>query len=192
MALAWVLIVLALVCSGCALGSWRRPIVSAAWVTGSSLAVALAVFAMSPAHNAFAGISYAAAIALLGALGLGGTARVVPAPKKITRYAGLSEVQPFATACALVSAVGIAAFPLLPTFVAEDLLLHGTLRESGAASVLVSGAFALNGYLAVRNFAFTFLGQNRQRESADGSTFPDLASEIVASTSERQHALRDG
>jgi NADH:ubiquinone oxidoreductase subunit 5 (subunit L)/multisubunit Na+/H+ antiporter MnhA subunit len=166
MLFAWGLVVLAFVCSGCALGSWRRPLYSVAWVSGSSLAVALAVFAMSPAQNGFAGISYAAAIAIVCALGLAGAAMVVPPGKAITRYAGFSESHPAATACCLVSALGVAAFPLLPTFLGEDLLLHDALRASVAASVLLTGALALNGYLAVRNFAFTFLGQKSRRDEA--------------------------
>jgi NADH:ubiquinone oxidoreductase subunit 5 (subunit L)/multisubunit Na+/H+ antiporter MnhA subunit len=164
LALGWVFIALALLCSGCALGSWRRPLYSVAWVSGSSLAVAAAVFAISPAHNLFAGISYAGAIAIFCALGFAGTAMVVPRGRAIPRYAGLSEVRPLATAFTLVSALAIAGFPLLPTFLGEDLLLHDTLRESGVASALVTGVLALNGYLAVRNFAFTFLGQHRPED----------------------------
>jgi hypothetical protein len=48
----------------------------------------------------------------------------------------------------------------------EDLLLHDTLRESGAASALITGVLALNGYLAVRNFAFTFSGKAVPRYEA--------------------------
>jgi NADH:ubiquinone oxidoreductase subunit 5 (subunit L)/multisubunit Na+/H+ antiporter MnhA subunit len=162
--LGWVFIALALFCSGCALGSWRRPLHSVAWVSGSSLAVAAAVFAISPAHNSFAGMSYAGAVALLCGLGFAGTAMVVPGGKAIPRYAGFSEARPLATALTLISALGIAGFPLLPTFIGEDLLLHDTLRESGVASALMTGVLALNGYLAVRNFAFTFLGQHRPED----------------------------
>ncbi len=170
--MAWVFIALALLASGCALSSWRRPAYAMAWVSGSSLAVAAAVFAISPAHNSFAGITYALAIAILCALGFVGTAMVVPAGKRIPRYAGFSEGRPLATGLALISTLGIAGFPLLPTFVGEDLLLHDTLRESAAASAAIMGALALNGYLAVRTFAFTFLGQHRPEEAArwDGAS----------------------
>jgi formate hydrogenlyase subunit 3/multisubunit Na+/H+ antiporter MnhD subunit len=134
-----------------------------AWVSGSSLAVAAGVFALSPAHNRFAGLSYAAAIAAFCGLGWWGTAMVVGEGSSIPRFAGHSE-RPFATAFALVSALGIAGFPLLPTFLGEDLLLHDTLRESGPLSALMTAVLALNGYLAVRNFAFTFLGQPRPED----------------------------
>jgi formate hydrogenlyase subunit 3/multisubunit Na+/H+ antiporter MnhD subunit len=125
------------------------------------------VFALSPADNGFAGLSYAGAVAIFCAMGVAGTAMVVPRNATITRYAGFSEARPLATAFTLVSALGIAGFPLLPTFLGEDLLLHDTLRESGVASALMTGVLALNGYLAVRNFAFTFLGQHRPQEQAE-------------------------
>ncbi len=158
---AWGAIALAFLCSGAGLGCWRQPFHAVAWISGSSLAVAAAVFALSPSHNAFAGGSYAASMALFCALGLAGVARVVSPRQTIARYAGYSDAHPVAAACVLVSALGIAAFPMLPTFVGEDMLLHDTLRVSTLASALVTGALALNGYLAVRNFAFTFLGQPR-------------------------------
>jgi hypothetical protein len=37
-------------------------------------------------------------------------------------------------------------------------LLHASLGESKIISMLLAGLVALNGYLAVRNFAFTFFG----------------------------------
>jgi NADH:ubiquinone oxidoreductase subunit 5 (subunit L)/multisubunit Na+/H+ antiporter MnhA subunit len=171
-ALGWVFVALSLLSSGSALGSWRRPLRAMGWVSASSLAVACSVFALSPAHNLFAGMWYAAAIAFLCALGVAGTAMVAPRGKTIPRYAGLSDVHPLASALSLVSALGIAGFPLLPTFLGEDLLLHDTLREGGVASAVVAGVIALNGYIAVRGYAFTFLGQYREG-SALG---PDLAS----------------
>jgi NADH:ubiquinone oxidoreductase subunit 5 (subunit L)/multisubunit Na+/H+ antiporter MnhA subunit len=174
--LGWAFVALSLLCSASALGSWRRPLGAMGWVSASSLAVAGAVFALSPTHNLFAGLSYAAAIAILCTLGIVGTAMVAPRGKQIPRYAGFSEVHPLATAFSLVSALGIAGFPLLPTFLGEDLLLHDALRESGVASVVVAGVLALNGYIAVRSFAFTFLGQHRD-ERAFG---PEAASAVLS------------
>ncbi len=170
LALGWVFLAVALLCSGAGLGSWRRPLDAVTWVSGSSLAIGAAVFALSPAQNRFAGLSYAAAVAIFCALGVAGTAMVVPRRAIITRYAGLSEVRPIAAAFTLVSALGIAGFPLLPTFLGEDLLLHDTLRESGVISALLTAVLALNGYLAVRNFAFTFLGQQRPEEGSGWGT----------------------
>jgi hypothetical protein len=178
--LGGVLLVVALVCSGCGLGSWRRPLHAVAWVCGSSLAVAAAVLAISPAHHRFAGLSYAAAIALLCGVGWAGTAMVVPAARTIPRFAGFAEARPLATACALVSALGVAGFPLLPTFVGEDLLLHDTLPASGVASALITGVLALNGYLAVRNFAFTFLGQHRPEGEPASRTSSGLFDPVPA------------
>lgn len=163
--LGWGFIVQALLCSGSGLGSWRKPRHATAWVAASSIAVAAAVFVISPAHNTFAGVVYAAAVAVLCAFGIAGTAMVVPGGATIARFAGFSERHRLATALTLVSALGIAGFPLLPTFLGEDLLLHDTLRDSAAASAVITAILALNGYLAVRNFAFTFLGQSRPEES---------------------------
>jgi hypothetical protein len=61
----------------------------------------------------------------------------------------------------------------------EDLLLHDTLRESGAASALITGVLALNGYLAVRNFAFTFLGQSRAEVRSASEDAPMLVSDAL-------------
>jgi hypothetical protein len=47
---------------------------------------------------------------------------------------------------------------MLPTFWGEDLLLHASLDENRIVSFLLAGILALNGYLAVRNFAFSFFG----------------------------------
>jgi NADH-quinone oxidoreductase subunit L len=183
-ALGWVFVALSLLCSGSALGSWRRPPRAMGWVSASSLAVAGAVFALSPAHNLFAGLSYAAAIAVLCAFGIAGTWMVTPRGTRIPRYAGFSEVNPLATALSLVSTLGIAGFPLLPTFLGEDLLLHETLRESGLATAAVTGVLALNGYIAVRGFAFTFLGQYRDGQAYDPATAPGGLSEPPPSIEE--------
>jgi NADH:ubiquinone oxidoreductase subunit 5 (subunit L)/multisubunit Na+/H+ antiporter MnhA subunit len=166
LALGWGFLGQALLCSGSGLASWRKPVHAMAWVSASSIAVAAAVFAISPAQNLFAGVVYASAVAMLCALGIAGTSMVVPGGKAIARFAGYSEVHPLATGLTLVSALGIAGFPLLPTFLGEDLLLHDTLRQSAALSALITGVLALNGYLVVRNFAFTFLGQYRAEEGA--------------------------
>lgn len=170
LAVASVFTAMALVCSGCGVGSWRQPLESVAWVSASSLAVAAAVLALDPAQNGFAALSYATAIAIFLGLGLAGAASIVPWRGTIARYAGFAEARPLATTCALVSALGVAGFPLLPTFVGEDLLLHDTLRESGVVSTALTGILALNGYLAVRNFAFAFLGQHRPEGVAEWAT----------------------
>jgi NADH-quinone oxidoreductase subunit L len=179
-AVAWLLILQAVLCSGSGLGSWRTPVHAVAWVSASSVSIAAAVVAISPAHDSFAGVAYATAVAMLCALGLLGTSMVVPgAGVTIGRYAGFSEARPLALALCLVSALGVAGFPLLPTFLGEDLLLHDTLRESGAASVLITGVLALNGYLAVRNFAFTFLGQGRAEARSASEDAPVLVSDAL-------------
>ncbi len=156
--LGWTFITLALLCSAAGLGSWRRPLRAVGWVSVSSVAVAVAVFVLSPVHDTFAGFVYAGAVAALCAMGWLGTRMVVPPDTETARFAGLSEGHHLAMALALVSALGIAGFPLLPTFVGEDLLLHDALPEGGVVSALIAAVLALNGYLAVRNFAFTFLG----------------------------------
>jgi NADH:ubiquinone oxidoreductase subunit 5 (subunit L)/multisubunit Na+/H+ antiporter MnhA subunit len=163
-ALGWAFITQALLCSASGLGSWRKPLHAVGWVSASSVAVAAAVFVISPAHNSFAGVLYAGAVAVLCGLGLIGTRMVVPPGAEAARFAGLSERDHLATTLALVSALGIAGFPLVPTFLGEDLLLHDALPVGGAVSALIAAVLALNGYLAVRNFAFTFLGPHRSEE----------------------------
>jgi NADH:ubiquinone oxidoreductase subunit 5 (subunit L)/multisubunit Na+/H+ antiporter MnhA subunit len=158
--LGWVFIGQALLFSGSGLGSWRKPLHAMGWVSASSVAVAAAVFVVSPAHDTFAAAIYTGAVATVCALGVAGTAVVVSSGATIDRFAGFSEVDPLATALTLISALGIAGFPLLPTFLGEDLLLHDTLRQGDAIAAAITGVLALNGYLAVRNFAFTFLGQH--------------------------------
>lgn len=169
-ALGWAFMTQALLCSASGLGSWRSPLRAVAWVSVSSVAVAAAVFVISPAHNRFASIAYAAAVAVLCGLGLAGTRMVVAPRAEAARFAGLSDKNPAAMALALVSALGIAGFPLLPTFLGEDLLLHDALPQGAAVSALITAVLALNGYLAVRNFAFAFLGphQSEQRSALGG------------------------
>jgi NADH:ubiquinone oxidoreductase subunit 5 (subunit L)/multisubunit Na+/H+ antiporter MnhA subunit len=180
LALGWMFIVQAILCSGSGLGSWRNPLHAVAWVSASSVAIAAAAVAISPAHDTFASMVYATAVALLCALGLLGTTMVVPgAGAIIARYAGFSEARPLAMALCLVSALGIAGFPLLPTFLGEDLLLHDALRESGAAAVLITGVLALNGYLAVRNFAFTFLGPPGRERAIVSTEAPALVNDAL-------------
>lgn len=176
--LAWGFIAQAILCSGSGLGSWRKPVQAMAWVSASSVAVAAAVFAISPIHDMFAAIVYAGAVAMVCALGIAGTSMVIRGAATMTRFAGFSEHRPLATALTLVSALGVAGFPLLPTFLGEDLLLRDTLRESAAVSAVITGVLALNGYLAVRTFAFTFLGQHRPGES-DGRATPPGESHVI-------------
>jgi NADH:ubiquinone oxidoreductase subunit 5 (subunit L)/multisubunit Na+/H+ antiporter MnhA subunit len=186
LALGWTFITQALLCSASGLGSWRKPLRAVAWVSLSSVAVAAAVFVISPAHNSFAGIVYAGAVVVLCGLGLVGTRMVVSPRAEVGRFAGLSEKDPLATALALVSALGIAGFPLLPTFLGEDLLLHDALPNGGAVSALITAVLALNGYLAVRNFAFTFLGPHRSVEGgAPAGVTNDVPLEEWTTTSSR-------
>jgi NADH:ubiquinone oxidoreductase subunit 5 (subunit L)/multisubunit Na+/H+ antiporter MnhA subunit len=176
--LAWAFLGVALPCSACAIGSWQRPLRVVAWTSASALAVAAAVFIASPAQNAAASAWYASALGALCLAGLFGTWMVVPGGKRIARYAGLGEARPLGAALALVWALGVAGFPLLPTFVGEDLLVHDILHDSILAATIVAGVLALDGYLAVRNFAFTFLGQSSYEavtESSRTSVMPRRA-----------------
>jgi hypothetical protein len=54
------------------------------------------------------------------------------------------------------------------------------LPASGVASALVTGVLALNGYLAVRNFAFTFLGQHRAEAQLASRTSSGLFDPVPA------------
>ena len=107
----------------------------------------------------FAAAFYALGIALSCMLGLAGLVAGTSGHSIVARYSGLEAARPVASALAFVGALGLAGFPLLPTFWGEDLLVSATLRESRGFALALAGILALNGYLALRNFAYTFFGR---------------------------------
>lgn len=158
-AMAIVLMLLAALFSACGLGAWRQPARAVAWISGSSFFAAAAVYATPSSHAGPAVSFYAMGIALSCALGLAGVGAAVSSGRVETRFSGLWANRPIAASVALVGALGLAGFPLLPTFLGEDLLVRSALANGQPFSTVLSGLLALNGYLAVRNFALTFFGR---------------------------------
>lgn len=156
LATGWGLLGLAGAFAACGLGSWRRPSRTMAWVGGSCLLGAAAVEVALGGRERFATSFYAMGIALSCAFGLLGFGAA--GPDVATRFSGRWAGRPLAASVALVGALGIGGFTLLPTFLGEDLLVQAALDESWPFAFVLAGLLALDGYLAVRAFAFTFLG----------------------------------
>lgn len=156
--LASALLILAVTFSACGLALWRRPAHAVAWISGSSLFAAAAMLALSE-MNGSAATFYTLSILLSCALGLGGLVAATFGQTLGARFFGLVSVRPISATVSFVGALGLAGFPLLPTFWGEDALMSATLGESRAFSIALAAILALNGYLAVRNFAYTFFGR---------------------------------
>ncbi|HEX6836613.1 MAG TPA: proton-conducting transporter membrane subunit [Polyangia bacterium] len=161
-AVAPALILLALSFSAIGLARWRSPAPALAWISASNL-LAVAAAAATTDHARFAVLFYAPAIVgscLLGILGIraAGLAHGV-----MTRFSGRWQGRPVAGAVAFAGVLGIAGVPLFPTFWGEDLIVHATLDGGRWLSFAVAAIFAANGYLAMRNFAYSFLGRSQIR-----------------------------
>ena len=152
------LVVLAIALSACGLVLWRRPMLATAAICASSSLTAAAMYALVAAHHVYAAWFYAAGVGLACVAGLVGFASAVPRRREVARFSGLVAKRPNAASFAFLGALGVAGFPMLPTFWGEDLLLHASLDASQIVSLFLAGLLALNGYLAIRNFAFTFFG----------------------------------
>lgn len=156
--LACLLVLLAVAFSAVGLALWRRPMLATSAICGSSVLSATTMYALVAARHVYAASFYTLGIALACAVSLVGFAVALWGQREVARFSGLAIRRPKAAAFAFVGALGVAGFPMLPTFWGEDLLVHASLDESKIVSVILAGLLALNGYLAVRNFAFTFLG----------------------------------
>jgi NADH:ubiquinone oxidoreductase subunit 5 (subunit L)/multisubunit Na+/H+ antiporter MnhA subunit len=157
---ATALIVLASAFSAYGLGLWRRPARAIVWLAGSSLLAVSAAAVLAVGDARFAAAFYAGGILLACALAVAGLAAALPDGVAV-RFAGRWEARPTAAVIALVGAFGLAGVPLWPTFWGEDLVVHAALEGSRALSLGISVILAANGYLAVRNFAYAFLGPAR-------------------------------
>jgi NADH:ubiquinone oxidoreductase subunit 5 (subunit L)/multisubunit Na+/H+ antiporter MnhA subunit len=163
-AIAPALIVLALSCSAIGLARWRSPVSALAWISASNLLAVAAAAAPSSEHARFAALFYAPALlasCLLGIVGIraSGLRRGV-----MPRFSGRRQDRPIAGAVAFAGVLGIAGVPLFPTFWGEDLIFHATLDGSRWLSFAIAAIFAANGYLAMRNFAYSFLGRSHGQQ----------------------------
>lgn len=159
--LAGLLVLLAGAFSALGLALWRRPLLANSAICGSSVLSATTLYALLAARHVYAASFYTIGIGLACAVSLAGFAVAIWGQGEVARFSGLATRRPKAAAFAFIGALGVAGFPMLPTFWGEDLLVHASLGESRIVPVLLAGLLALNGYLAVRNFAFTFFGPGR-------------------------------
>jgi len=159
------LILVALSLSAIGLARWRRPARALAWIAASNL-LATAAVASSSEHARFAVLFYGAAVVASCLLGIAGILAAGLARGVTTRFSGSWPAHPIAGAIAFAGVLGIAGVPLFPTFWGEDLIVHATLDTSRWLSFAVAAIFAANGYLAMRNFAYAFLGRGRSPQAS--------------------------
>jgi len=165
-ALAAALILLAVSFSASALAMWRRPVRALGWIASSNLLTATA--AMLPNGQVrFALLFYGLGIVIACLLGVVGMIAAGLRRGIVARFAARWEARPFAAVIAFAGVLGIAGVPLFPTFWGEDLIVHSTLDGGRWFSFLIAAMLAANGYLAVRNFAYSFFGRVRVTASGD-------------------------
>jgi NADH:ubiquinone oxidoreductase subunit 5 (subunit L)/multisubunit Na+/H+ antiporter MnhA subunit len=157
MAAALVVVAVAFSASGLAL--WRQPARAVVWISASSLLVLIAAVLGTGDDAAVAVLWYGGGIAVACALGCAGFAAAALPDGTATRFAGRWGPRPIASFVAFMGALGLAGVPLWPTFWGEDLIVHTALGGSRALAVAISAVLAVNGYLGVRNFAYTFMGR---------------------------------
>ena len=156
---AWLLLT-ALAFSACGLASWRQPARAVLWISGSSLLAMTAAVVVAGNDTTVPLLLYGGTIVVACALGYYGFASVASPGATTMRFAGLWERQHVSTFVALAGALGVAGVPLWPTFWGEDLIVHSALGGHRAVAVFVAAILATNGYLAVRNFAYAFMGRS--------------------------------
>lgn len=144
-----------------AISSATRPLASLVWLGASCIVATASVFVSSQDKLELSGFEYIAAIGLMCGIVILAI-RLVTVESEIPRMAGLGLGRPLATWVALFGALGIAGFPLLPTFFGEDILMNAAFRVNPIFAFGLSGLFALNGYVAVRGFALSFFGPQRE------------------------------
>ena len=143
--------ILAVSFSAISVGCRRAPACAILWAAGSCLILSLSVFMAWHGRDIAAESVYGATIFLSCALGVLAILSVLFGRARKSAIAHW-----IAMACALTGALGVMGFPPLPTFFGEGILLHGAFQIHRVFAILLSGLFALNGYLAMRAFAFAF------------------------------------
>lgn len=157
-ALSVSLVIVAVALSAYGLARWPRPARALASIAGSSC-LAMMAPAVLAGSMTFSAVVYGSGIALAGLVGYAGFAAAGLLGGTPARFAGRWELRPGAAAIAFIGALGLAGAPLWPTFWGEDLVIHGALEAHRALAVGVAAVLAANGYLAVRNFAYAFMGR---------------------------------
>src|SRR6185312_11195779 len=148
------------------LSCWRRPTRAVLWISGSSLLAMMAAIAVAGNDTRIALLLYGGSIVVACALGYIGFCSAGFRDGAATRFAGSWARRPTAALVAFTGALGLAGAPLWPTFWGEDLVVHSALASHRAVAVSVAATLAANGYLAVRNFAYAFMGHASSGVSA--------------------------
>lgn len=149
---------LAVALSGISLTCRRFPACALAWVSGSCLAASLSVFVADSSGPEFTAESiYVTTIVVSCALALGAMIPTLLRPRTADDRGPADALRHWVTtSCAFIGMLGVMGFPLLPTFFGEGILLHDAFRVHRMFAILFSSLFALNGYVAMRSFAFAF------------------------------------
>jgi hypothetical protein len=157
--LATALILSAFAFSVCGLDAWQRPTHAVLWICGSNLLAVGAMIAGPGRDTRFAALFYAIGLVTAAGMSVVGLSAAGLPEGRTSRFAGLWEVKPVAALVAFLGAVGIAGVPLWLTFWGEDLVVHATLGEVGWLVPAIPSILAVNGYLAMRNFSYVFMGR---------------------------------
>lgn len=157
-ALAVSLVVVAVAFSATGLARWQEPAHALGWIATSS-GLAMTAPAVLAGSVTITEIVYGGGIVLAYLLGYAGFMAAGLRAGTPARFAGRWDQKPVAALIAFGGALGIAGAPLWPTFWGEDLVIHGALGAHRALAVAVAAVLAANGYLAVRNVAYAFMGR---------------------------------
>lgn len=155
--------------SACGLTCWRRPARAVSWIAGSSLLAMTAAIVVAGNDTRIATLLYGGSIAVACAFGYIGFSAAGSRRSPVTRFEGLWERRPTAALVAFTGALGLAGAPLWPTFWGEDLIVHSALGGHRAVAVVVACVLSANGYLAVRNFAYAFMGRSSSWRSLEAT-----------------------
>jgi NADH-quinone oxidoreductase subunit L len=79
----------------------------------------------------------------------------------LTRFHGHSEKYPVTAFVFLTAALGLAGFPITPTFIGEDLIFSHIHEDQFALAVLSSLSFIIDGLAIIRIYARLFMGPNQ-------------------------------
>lgn len=78
--------------------------------------------------------------------------------KQIEKHSGLGKTYQDHEMFFLLCCLGVAGFPITPTFLGFDLILHHASKESSWLALFIAFAYILTGLAVIRLFARLFLG----------------------------------
>ncbi|MBO9611320.1 MAG: hypothetical protein J7619_01425 [Dyadobacter sp.] len=125
-------------------------------------------FSFAQVYLYLSGVVLSGGIGLLCLNQLGKTRRHIG----LSRFHGYIETHPGTAAIFFLSCLGLAGFPITPTFIGEDLMFSHIHQDQPVLAFLVSAEFVLSGLALVRIYARLFLGPDTggQNELTYGSS----------------------